>query len=82
MRTAKMVEKTVPQFSVGEIVDINTWTGMKYGFTVQDIQVTYHMRLEEYVWGYQLYKEGERTGFSFIYIPEGYLRKRIKKELK
>lgn len=76
MRTAEMVEKTVPKFSVGELVDISTWVGMKYGFEVQDIQVTYHLRLNEYVWGYKLYKEGERTSFSFEYIPEGYLRKR------
>lgn len=77
METAEMVNKTVPRFAIGEIVDINTWVGMKYGFEVKDIQVTYHMRLEKYVWGYKLYKEGERTGLSFTYVPEGYLSKRV-----
>lgn len=76
MNTAKTVEKTVPKFSIGEIVDINTWAGIKYGFEIEDVHATYHMRFGEYVWGYKLHKDGERTGFSFEYVPEGYLRKR------
>lgn len=45
-------------------------------FKVVDVKVTYHNRLNEYVWGYKLHKEGEETGFSFTYIPEGYLREK------
>ena len=69
------VGKTTPKYKLGEIVNLNTWGGMKYGFEVKDIKVTYHNRMEEYVWGYYLYKEGESTSFSFTYIPQGYLRK-------
>lgn len=72
----KKVGNIPPQYSIGEIVDLNTWGGMKYDFEVVDVKVTYHNRLNEYVWGYKLYKEGETTGFTFIYIPEGYLRKK------
>lgn len=70
------IGNTQPKYSVGEIVDLNTWTGKKYDFKVIDVKVTYHNRLSEYVWGYKLYKEGEETGFSFTYIPEGYLMKK------
>lgn len=75
-KEVKKVGNTPPKFSVGEIVDINTWTGMVYDFKVVDVKVTYHYRCNEYVWGYRLYKEGQTTGFSFEYIPEGYLRKK------
>lgn len=68
-------EAATPKYSVGEIVDLNTWVGMRYGFTIVDRKVIYHMRLSEYAWGYAVYKEGESTTFTFDYIPEGYLRK-------
>lgn len=70
------VGKTPPKYSIGEIVDLETWGGSKHDFKVVDVKVTYHNRMGEYVWGYKLYKEGESTGFSFQYIPEGYLRKK------
>lgn len=71
----KKVGKIPPKYSINETVNLNTWGGMKYGFKVVDVKVTYHNRTNEYVWGYRLYKEDEDTGFSFTYIPEGYLRK-------
>lgn len=71
------VLKEKPKYSIGEIVDLNTWGGMKYGFEVTDIKVTYHNRLEEYVYGYMLnHPNGDSTGLTMTYIPEGYLRKR------
>lgn len=64
------------KYSIGEIVDVNSWTGMEYGFEVVDIEWIYHYRLNQYCWGYRVYHpEGKRTGLTFTYIPEGYLRK-------
>lgn len=74
------VGATTPKYTIGEIVDLETWIGGKHDFKVEDVKVTYHNRLSRYVWGYKLYKEGESTGFSFQYIPEGYLRKKGKEE--
>lgn len=63
------------KYSVGEIVDVNSWTGMKYGFVVEDIDWIFHDRLCQYCWGYKVrHPEGKRTGLTFAYIPEGYLR--------
>lgn len=70
------VANTIPKYSIGEIVDLETWGGGKYNFKIEDIKVTYHNRLNEWVWGYKLYKENEQTGFNFEYIPEKYLRKK------
>ena len=67
---------TLPKYTIGEIVDINTWVGKKYDFEVLDIKVTYHPRMNRYTWGYKVYKEGEDSGFTFTYIPEGYLSKK------
>lgn len=77
-KEVKRVGDVPPKYSIGEIVDLGTWTGTKYDFEVVDVKVTYHNRMGEWVWGYELYKEGEETGFSFTYIPEGYLRKKNK----
>lgn len=65
-----------PKYSIGEIVDLATWVDTRYDFKVVDVRVVYHRRCCEYVWGYKLHKDGEQTGFSFTYIPEGYLRKK------
>lgn len=67
------ISKTEPKYKIGDIVDINTWTGIKKDFEVKDVKITYHMRKDRYVWGYELYKEGEKTGLNFRYIPEGYI---------
>ena len=76
----KKVGGTLPKYTIGEIVDINTWVGEKYDFEVVDIKATYHPRMQEYTWGYKVYKEGESSGFSFEYIPEGYLLKKDERE--
>lgn len=73
---AKLVNKTKPKYSVGEYVDLQTWTETKRNFMVVDIKITYHQRCNEWCYGYLLYKENESTGFTMQYIPEGYLRKR------
>ena len=75
-KEVERIKNTSPLYKVGEIVNLNTWVGEKYDFKVVDIQVIYHYRCNEYVWGYKLYKENERTTFSFEYIPEGYLIKK------
>lgn len=73
---AEMVSKTTSKYSVGEHVNLQTWTKTKYDFEVVDIKITYHQRYNEWCYGYLLYKENEDTGFTMQYIPEGYLRKR------
>lgn len=67
--------KEEPKYQIGEIVDLETWGGFKENFKVEDIKITWHPRMCRYCWGYKL-SGNERTGFNFIYIPEGYLRKR------
>ena len=65
----------MPEYTVGEVVNMNTWIGFKYGFKIIDIMAIFHERLAELTYGYKVYKENEKTGFSFDYVPEGYLRK-------
>lgn len=71
--------KTEPKYEVGEIVDLETWGGSKKNFKIEDIKITYHPRMYRYCWGYMLSGK-ESTGLNFTYIPEGYLRKQVKKE--
>lgn len=66
---ARKVFETEPKFYAGETVQVRSWGGT----TVQEIleaRVTYHNRLEEWVWGYRF---PEATGLTMRYVPEGYL---------
>jgi len=64
-----MLEK--PKYKIGEIVDINSWTGIKKNFKIIDIRIIYHNGMMTKVHGYLLDKPD--TGFNLVYIPEGYL---------
>jgi len=61
-------------FKIEERVRVNGWCGSALG-VVTGIKWIYHNRLEEYTWGYSVKYDDKDAGFSFIYIPEGYLRK-------
>lgn len=64
------------QYSVGEIVDVQNWSDRVCGFVVEDIDWIFHDRLCQHCWGYKLsHPKGMRTGLTFAYVPEGYLRK-------
>lgn len=52
-RTPQDAATVPPKFEIGEVVDLNTWVGMRYGFTIVDRHITYHPRLGEYTWGLQ-----------------------------
>jgi len=62
------------KYKIGEIVDINSWSGLKKNFKIVDIDEIYHRRLGEYVCGYKVDREDE-TGLNYHFIPEGYLEK-------
>jgi hypothetical protein len=62
---------TNPKYSVGECVIVNSWT-QSTECEVLEVAETYHPRMGEYTWGYRVNKD---TGFTFVFIPEGYLRK-------
>lgn len=68
--------KPKPEYSVGEVVDVCNWIRLEKGFVIEDIRWIYHDRLCRHCWGYRVsHPKGQTTGLTFLYIPEGYLRK-------
>lgn len=63
-----------PTYSIEERVEVCGWTGKGTGI-IEDIREIYHLRLNEYTWGYKIKMDNKQQLFSFNYIPEGYLRK-------
>ena len=42
---------------------------------ILDIEEIYHRRLYEYTWGYRIKYIGKDAGLTFVYVPEGYIRR-------
>jgi hypothetical protein len=65
--------KPEQKFKINEKVKILGWTRNAFGI-VEDIQWIYHSRLNQHTWGYKIKYIDSSPLFSFIYVPEGYLR--------
>ena len=65
---------TKPKYEIGEEVEIQGWGGKALGI-ILDIEEIYHRRLYEYTWGYRIKYIGKDAGLTFVYVPEGYLRR-------
>lgn len=76
-RCKTILQMNEQKYSIGERVKVQGWASFDHGM-VQDIQWMYHIRLEEYTWGYRVEYEGSGPGLVFVYVPEGYLRKVLK----
>jgi hypothetical protein len=61
-----------PKYSTGQRVRVNGWGGYDFGVIVE-IKRTYHNRLREWVWGYQMSYENKGPGLAFDFVPQGYL---------
>lgn len=65
-----------PRYEIGQKVAFQNWVERRTGVII-DIKWVYHRRVEKWCWGYMF--DGY-TGFTFKYVPEGYLREVIKPE--
>lgn len=62
------------KYKVEERVKVCGWVREDFGI-IKDITWIYHNRVGQHCWGYNIVFEGEGPGLTFVYIPEGYLRK-------
>ncbi len=60
------------KYSVGQRVKVCGWVSSDHGI-IREIKKTYHLRLDECVWGYKIEYENEAP-LSLVFVPEGYLR--------
>lgn len=63
------------KYAVNEHVTVQGWGSSATG-TVTAVEWVYHHRLGESTWGYHVaFDEGQQNPLTFVFIPEGYLRK-------
>lgn len=63
-----------PKFIIGQRVTVTGWGGTADSGEIVSLKWIYHIRLNKWTWGYEIVWENNGPGFSFVFIPEGYLR--------
>lgn len=67
-----------PKYKVGEKISVGNWSGKTEPLEILDIKKIFHKRIGEHCWGYKM--DG-KTGLTFDYVPQGYLRPEISNNL-